>query len=376
MKFKSWCKNIEQSAIKQIENICNLPFLFCHLAIMPDCHCGYGVPIGSVLCTKNVVIPNAVGVDIGCGMCFVKTNIQHEDINDKLLKIIEEIKNTIPVGFKVHDEWQKDEIETEIENTPKICMENYDRAMKSLGTLGGGNHFIEIQKDENDFVCFMIHTGSRNLGKQVADYYNKRAVELNERYFSEVKKSWELAFFPKDDELFEDYINEMEYCLDFAFENRMLIIERIKNIILENIGSVVFDETINIHHNYASIENHFESNVVVHRKGATSAKLGEIGIIPGSQGTKSYIVKGLGNIDSYNSCSHGAGRLMGRKEAIRTLSLEKERERMKEIIHSLNVESDLDEAPGCYKDIDDVMSSQSDLVEIVLKLTPLAVIKG
>ena len=229
----------------------------------------------------------------------------------------------------------------------------------------------------------MIHSGSRNLGKKVGDHYNKEAKKLNEKYFSSVPKEWDLAFLPLDSTVGKDYLIEMEYCVEFALANRKLMIERIMESFSDTIPDVLFvafdgNTIINIAHNYARLENHFGHNVLVHRKGATSAKTGEIGIIPGSQGTSSYIVKGKGNPDSFMSCSHGAGRKMGRKAAQKNLNLDYEIKRLDDqgIIHSIRTEADLDEASGAYKDISKVMAEQADLVEVLVELKPLAVIKG
>lgn len=378
--IKSWCNNPEEGAIEQTKNLANLPFIFKQVCLMPDTHQGYGMPIGGVIACDNVIIPNAVGVDIGCGMCAVKSSIKNIDI-DVLKTIMGEIRKSVPVGFNKHTETQTEFYEFEnslsIKNVPKVCLEQWDNASKSIGTLGGGNHFIEIQKDEDGYVWVMIHSGSRNLGKQVADYYNNLAKELNKKWFSSVDVKSDLAFLPTDTQEAKNYIQEMQYCVDFALANRELMIKRIQESFKKHIDCS-FDEVINIAHNYARLENHFGKNVWIHRKGATSAKLGEIGIIPGSQGTSSYIVKGLGNTESFMSCSHGAGRKMGRKEAERSLNLQDEIDMLnnKGIIHSIRSSKDLDEAPSAYKNIDIVMEEQKDLVEIVTKLTPLAVIKG
>ena len=223
----------------------------------------------------------------------------------------------------------------------------------------------------------MIHSGSRNLGKQVADNYNNIAKELNVKMNVELPKHWQLAYLPTDTEEAQNYLNEMNFCVDFAFANRKLMIDNIKEI-FEDIVHSSFGDFINIAHNYARIENHFGENVIIHRKGATSAGVGEKGIIPGSQGTKSFIVSGKGNPESFESCSHGAGRKLGRKQAQRSLNLKREIEAMnkKGILHDIRTEKQLDEAPGAYKDIDLVMKNQEDLVEILVELIPLAVIKG
>jgi len=385
--LKIWAEDIEEGALEQAKHLTELPFAFKHIAIMPDAHQGYGMPIGGVMATKDVIVPNAVGVDIGCGMCAVKTSLTEID-TDTLKKIMGEIRKVIPVGFKKHQEKQDeslmpyDRLHPNCQQT--IVKREFDNALKSLGTLGGGNHFIEIQKGDDGHIWIMIHSGSRNLGKQVADYYNKLAVALNERWFSQVSKKWELAFLPIDNKEAQAYLREMNYCVEFALANRELMMKRIMKIFKDcyfedgTWRDIDFDEMINIAHNYASLENHFGHNVWVHRKGATKATKGLIGIIPGSQGTSSYIVEGLGNPESFMSCSHGAGRKMGRKQAQRELDLEKEVKALdkKGILHSIRGVKDLDEAPGSYKNIDEVMENQKDLVKIKVELKPLAVIKG
>ncbi len=389
--IKIWTDEIENGALEQAKNLANLPFAFKHIAIMPDTHQGFGMPIGGVLATKDVIVPNAVGVDIGCGMCAVKTSLTSID-KETIKKIIGKIGKVIPVGFNKHKEEQDKKLmpQRSMEQTVNmdkytpIVEKEYSNALKSLGTLGGGNHFIEIQEGDDGHIWIMIHSGSRNLGKQVADYYNKVAIELNKKWFSETQKG--LNFLPINSEEGQSYIREMNYCVEFALANRELMMDRVKDILyktdMTRIGiprlSIVFEPMINIAHNYAQLENHFGENVWVHRKGATLATKDTIGIIPGSQGTKSYIVKGKGNPESFMSCSHGAGRKMGRNEAIKNLNLEEEVKRLDDmgVIHAIRGQKDLDEAPGSYKDIDVVMENQKDLVEILVELTPLAVIKG
>jgi tRNA-splicing ligase RtcB (3'-phosphate/5'-hydroxy nucleic acid ligase) len=384
--IKMWLEDVEESAREQIRNLANLPFAFHHVAIMPDCHSGYGMPIGGVLATEGVIIPNAVGVDIGCGMRALCTNIKEEELSkDVLLSMIEKIKELIPVGFNHHEEPQNYELMpcTDFLNFHKhIVGQQWESALHQLGTLGGGNHFIEIQKDGKGYIWIMIHSGSRNLGKKVADYYNKLAIELNKKWYSSVPKNWELAFLPIDIEEYKDYVKEMNYCVSFAQANRRLMMDVICLVFMEFFKDrdidPLFSFTVDVAHNYARMENHYGKNVMIHRKGATSANQGQIGIIPGSQGTKSYIVKGKGNIDSFKSCSHGAGRCMGRKRAKEVLNLEEEIRILEEqgIIHSIKLNEDLEEATSAYKDISQVMENQKDLVEILHELTPLAVIKG
>ena len=375
--IKLWLDDMEVGALNQALNLSNLPFAFKHIAIMPDSHQGHGMPIGAILATKNVVIPNAVGVDIGCGMCAVKTSLKDISKND-LQKVINRAMELIPVGFNWHEKTQAytDFFPKEDYSDLKIVSENIEKAQYQLGTLGGGNHFIEIQKGSDGHIWIMIHSGSRNLGYKVAKHYNEVAIKINETYHSEVKKDLELAFLPIYTKEAKDYIKEMTYCVEFAKQNRFLMLDRVLKAFNSIISVSTVSAIINESHNFAAWENHFGKNVIVHRKGATRANKGELGIIPGSQGTKSYIVKGLGNKESFNSCSHGAGRLMGRKQAIRELDLDSEKELMKGIIHNIESEQQLDEAPSAYKNIDIVMENQKDLAEIYIELKPLAVIKG
>lgn len=386
--IKSWCQNIEDKAMEQANNLANLPFLFKHVALMPDCHMGYGMPIGGVIATNNVIIPNAVGVDIGCGMLVVRTSVRVEDFtNEKLKKIMGEIREEIPVGFNHRkencdeeelpnfDDFDYGDVSSDIEKT--VVYEERVSMKKQLGSLGGGNHFLEIQKGSDGFVYVMIHSGSRNLGKKVADHYNKIAVALNEKFYSSVPKEHQLAFLPIDTQEARLYLAEMNYCVEFAKANRAKMMYDIQLIFNKN-NMYFTTYRIDIAHNYACLENHFKKDVWVHRKGATRARLGELGVIPGSMGSASYIVEGLGNPESFCSCSHGAGRIMGRGEATRKLNLDEEIAKLDSlgIIHGVRNVSDLDEATGAYKDISEVMKSQEDLVKIVIELKPLGVIKG
>jgi tRNA-splicing ligase RtcB len=379
--IKLWLDNVEEGAMQQVLNLANLPFVYKHIFLMPDAHSGYGMPIGGVMATQGVIIPNAVGVDIGCGMCAVKTNVNVQEINkEKIEKIVDGVKQLIPLGFEHHKERQDEQLMPAGFNIDElhIVKNQYLSALKQVGTLGGGNHFIEIQKDNDGCLWIMIHSGSRNIGLKVAEYYNNKAKKLNALWHSNISTKADLAFLPFETDEARNYYNEMKYCVAFAFANRNLMIERVKEVFTEQIGAIEFEPTINIAHNYAAWEKHFDVKVLVHRKGATSAKEGEIGIIPGSQGTKSYIVEGLGNPESFMSCSHGAGRAMSRSRAIKMLSLEEEIDKLNKlnIIHSIHSKNDLEEASSAYKDITEVMNNQMDLVKIKTELSPVAVIKG
>jgi tRNA-splicing ligase RtcB len=375
LPIKLWLDEMEEGALQQAKNLANLPFAFKHIAIMPDSHQGYGMPIGGVLAAEDAIIPNAIGVDIGCGMCSLKTDRQEID-RDDLKSIMSVIRKTVPVGFNHHNEQQDEKWMPELNGNLEIVEQEYESARSQVGTLGGGNHFIEIQKGSDGFVWIMIHSGSRNIGFTVAKHYNQKAKKLNEKWKSD--RRTDLAFFPKDTQEFNDYINEMNYCIEFALNNRKLMMQRVQLAFTDVLGDVNFSDFINKPHNFATLENHFGQNVIVHRKGATRAREGELGMIPGSQGTNSYIVKGKGNKDAFESCSHGAGRVMSRNQAKRTLSVEEESKPLEErgILHAIRHKSDLDEAPGSYKDIKKVMDLQKDLIDIVVELEPLAVVKG
>ncbi len=385
MTILSWCKNPENGAIVQAQNIEKHPCLVGNVCLMPDTHEGYGMPIGGVVALENAICPNMVGVDIGCGMLAVKTSLT--DITTEQLKSLlggskenkGGIRANIPVGFDHHKKDQEHQIfEDDRWETSIICKQEFNSAKRQLGTLGGGNHFIEIQKGDDGHIWFMIHSGSRNLGYKVANHYNNIAKNLCTQWKQDEVVKNDLAYLPRGTKEFDNYLMEMNLCLDFAYANRQKMSDIIKEEFERMFPSVEFLQEINIHHNYASCENHYNRNVWVHRKGATLARENTIGIIPGSQGTNSYIVQGLGNPKSLCSCSHGAGRKMSRKKAVENLDLAAEQAILdsKGILHSLRHKNSLDEAPSAYKDIDTVMEEQKDLVKILVKLEPLAVLKG
>ncbi|MGA2091092.1 MAG: RtcB family protein [Endomicrobiales bacterium] len=376
--IKMWLDALDESTLRQTRNLANLPCAFHHVAIMPDAHTGYGMPIGGVLAVCNAVIPNAVGVDIGCGMVAARSSLR--EINTETLKkIMADARREIPVGFNHRDQALSHCMmpAQKISDSMRVTAREYESARHQLGTLGGGNHFIEIQRADDNAVWCMIHSGSRNIGKQVADHYNRLAKDVRAQYQLSIPPEYDLAYFPLDSREADAYIKEMEYCLGFARANRACMMNILQSIVTRHTGAA-FEPSIDIHHNYAQQETHFCREVMVHRKGATSARAGQMGIIPGSQGAASYIVQGKGNRDSFYSCSHGAGRKMGRKQAQRELDLTHERAALdkKGILHCLRSSKDLDEAAGAYKDIEEVMAHQRDLVEIVVRLQPLAVIKG
>lgn len=371
---KLWLDDIEEGAMSQALDLTRIPSA-CHwVALMPDAHQGVGMPIGGVLVTRGTVVPNAVGVDIGCGMVAAKTTLQVPDVST-LKQIRRRICAEIPTGFSHHPGPQNWEGFDRAPDLP-IIQQELSSARCQIGTLGGGNHFVELQVDEQGALWVMIHSGSRNFGLKVALTYAKVAQEFCARNGIDLPNN-DLASLPVDEQEGQDYLTAMGYCLEFARANR----DHMMGVALGVIHTLVGGQEVyrvNIHHNYAAKEYHYGEDVWVHRKGATSARAGEAGIIPGSMGAFSYIVEGLGNPESFHSCSHGAGRRMGRMAATRNLDLYQEQARMAElgVIHNLRERGDLDEAPGAYKDIDAVMANQTDLVRVVTRLRPLVSIKG
>ena len=389
LPIKSWCADVEVTAMAQAENLSRHPVLRHFVALMPDCHCGIGMPIGGVIAAKDAVIPAAVGVDIGCGMIAVETDIPAEKLEDMRFRraIHTRIKELIPVGegntHKSTQEWDGFEEYLDAKGGDNRFVTKLDR--HNLGTLGGGNHFIEIQKSDTGFVWLMIHSGSRNMGKRIEEFYQEKAMQLCERFYSPLP-CMDLAFLPIQEPDGHNYFRDMNFALKYAFENRQRMMSVCKEIIAEFIPETNFIREVNIHHNYAAFEEHFGETLCIHRKGATSAKLDEIGIIPGSMGSASYIVRGLGNPESFMSCSHGAGRRMSRTVACSSLTVAECDKAMEGIVcdrwHSVKRYCkgkkviDLSEAPQAYKDIENVIASESDLVAIQVRLTPLAVVKG
>lgn len=383
VKFWTSPRSLNEKCWEQLRNLRRLPFAVHHLAVMPDAHPGYGMPIGCILATDNVVVPNAVGVDIGCGMVAARlVNLpaaknwkagRGKELRDLILQ-------AVPVGRKWHIKpWHNDYMPKLIRG--QVVEKQYNRAQHQLGTLGGGNHFIEIQVDEHDGVWVMIHSGSRNLGKQVADYYNEWASEDNIMNYSQVPRSAELGFFHRDHSGFAEYVCEMSYCVQFAKDNRAMMMRAV----LKCFGEIWPDtqisagEVYDICHNHMSIENHFGCNVCVHRKGAAGPyRNDKRGIIPGSMGSQSYIVSHTGEPMSYLSTSHGAGRRMSRKKAKENLDLRDQQAILDDlgVVHGLNGRSNLDEAPSAYKSIEEVMANQADLCHIEEVLTPILSIKG
>ncbi len=398
--IKIWLEDVnqmEESCLEQAYHLSQLPFLHKWVCLMPDTHTGKGMPIGGVIAAKDVVIPNAVGVDIGCGMDFVPTNIKAENIreirtgNGTLVQaIIGNIMRTIPLNTERYRVMQ----ESEVLDRAKQEMEKYERNPELLpliddgyfqvGSLGGGNHFIELQEDQDGFLCIMIHSGSRHLGKAVCDHFHGAARELNKKWYSEVKDEYHLAFLPVASKEGQQYINWMNLALDYAFENRARMLHKtcaaVGELIEKHTGlTVEFGEEINCHHNYASLENHYDENVWVHRKGATRVREGEMAVIPGAMGSYSYVVEGKGNRESFCTSSHGAGRSYSRSGAMRAFSTEQVMLDLKEQGVVLGKRKKNDVAEECrfaYKDIDQVMIQQQDMVTPVRKLKTVGVVKG
>ena len=390
-----WVRNpelVEEQALKQIESMLETPHLAGHIAVMPDVHWGKGASIGAVMALDNAVVPNCVGVDIGCGMAAYPTGLAYEGERagrDYWRGWLGNAQRGIPTGFSCHNGHPKtlehlrllsSAARGEAIGTEHLRCRGHIRpagkfdtldemVLRQTGTMGGGNHFLEVQRDTEGQVWLMVHSGSRHVGYQIADHYGKLAREYIER--EGLPAAHMLHWLPLNEAAGRDYLHDMQWAVDYALLNRKVMLRTALGAL-----NLEFDEArmINIPHNYAAREEHFGREVIVHRKGATSARDGELGIIPGSMGTPSYIVRGLGNPESYNSCSHGAGRAMGRKQAKRVLSTSDFAESL-EGTYSQASGSYLDEAPQAYKNIDLVVGAQDELVSVVHRLTPVITLK-
>ncbi len=398
--IKTWLSGIdriEESCIEQAYNLSNLPFLHKWVCLMPDTHTGKGMPIGGVIATKDVIIPNAVGVDIGCGMVFVATDIKYEEIKDVMVgtasimqSMIGNIMRSVPVGFEKYKQKQESAVlDLALENMDKYeanpeLVHLIEEGYFQVGTLGGGNHFIELQEDEEGYLCIMIHSGSRHLGKEICDYFHNKARELNSIWYSQVPDEYRLAFLPVHTREGQQYINWMHLALDYAYENRERMMEQVCGVVKGHIEkyagrTVSFTDQINCHHNYAALENHYDANVWVHRKGATRVRQGERAVIPGAMGSYSYVVEGKGNPESFHTSSHGAGRAYSRTGAMNAFTTEQVIIDLKEQGVVLGKRKKNDVAEECrfaYKDIDEVMAQQTDIVTPVRKLRTVGVVKG
>jgi tRNA-splicing ligase RtcB len=378
---------VEYEALTQLKNIAALPWVFKHVAVMPDVHFGKGATVGSVIAMKGAVSPAAVGVDIGCGMGAIKTNLKASDLPDSLAAIRSQIERDIPVGFNQHDDAIKrskfdvggDRLMNDI-NALFARFSGLDarvqdlegKARKQCGTLGGGNHFIELCLDTEGNVWMMLHSGSRNIGKTLAEVHMGIAKRLTH---NATLPDPDLAVFLSGTPEMETYRRELFWAQEYAFLNRRVMFELYKNVIRKFFPQVTFGDPILCHHNYVSEETHFGENLIVTRKGAIRAGLGDMGIIPGSMGARSFIVKGKGNEESFCSASHGAGRKMSRGKAKRTFSLQDLADQTKGVECRKDADV-LDEIPGAYKDIEQVMRNQADLVEIVAELKQVLCVKG
>jgi tRNA-splicing ligase RtcB len=362
-----------------LRNVSRLPCLYKHVALMPDAHLGKGSMVGSVIATKDAVIPATVGVDIGCGMMAVKTPFKSGILDRKMAEFRHEIERAIPVGFNAYKEsvdeasfWEGWDEFSELHGG---VQDRKKKAMVQLGTLGGGNHFIEVCLDSEDNVWLMLHSGSRNIGKEIAERHIATAKSLHK--LNELP-SPDLAYFVQGTDEFRAYWHDLDWAQKYAMKNREIMMKRL----LKSFNRMFNDQrefrpeiTVNCHHNYVSIEEHFGDKVYVTRKGAINAEADRYGIIPGSMGAKSFIIKGMGNPQSFNSCSHGAGRKMSRTKAKSKYTIED----LKAQTAGIECRKDkgvVDEIPGAYKDIEEVMRAQSDLVEVVAELKQVICVKG
>ncbi len=374
---KLWTEvtGVESVALDQLRNIANLPYIHKHVAVMPDVHYGKGATVGSVIAMKDAVSPSAVGVDIGCGMAAVRTNLTSADLPDDLSAIRSAIEAKIPVGFNSHNEprisstsgfWSR------FDRLHPSVRKDEGRALRQVGTLGGGNHFIELCLDTDDSVWLMLHSGSRNIGKVIAEAHIKIAKELPHNGQLPDK---DLAVFLANTSEMTSYRHDLSWAQEYARANRFRMLALFKEVVQQFFPQARFDNAINAHHNYVSEELHYGEQVLVTRKGAISARLGELGIIPGSMGTKSYIVRGLGNPESFNSASHGAGRRMSRSKAKKLFTAD-DLAAQTEGVECRKDAGVVDEIPAAYKDIEQVMANQADLVAIEAELRQVLCVKG
>jgi tRNA-splicing ligase RtcB len=390
---KMWTRGVpvEDEAREQLAATAKMPFIYKHIAVMPDVHVGKGSTVGSVIPTLHAVIPAAVGVDIGCGMIAARTTLTAADLPDNLGAVRSAIEKAVPhgrtAGARDKGAWgdsppsSVDEAWKQLVGGFERIVEKHPRVRKSnnrlhLGTLGTGNHFVEVCLDESQAVWFMLHSGSRGVGNVVGSYFIELAQQDMRTWMINLPNR-DLAYFPEGTEHFDDYVEAVEWAQEFARANREImmhsVVRAVRGVIPKPFESHV--EAVNCHHNYVSREHHFGENVLVTRKGAVRARKGELGIIPGSMGARSFIVRGLGNDDSFHSCSHGAGRKMSRTEARRRFTLADHRAATADVECRKDADV-IDETPAAYKDIDAVMEAQKDLVEVVHTLKQVVCVKG
>ncbi len=378
---------VEPGARAQLVNFSKLPIVHHHVAAMPDVHVGIGATVGSVIPTLRAIIPAAVGVDIGCGMCAVRLSLTANDLDEvHLRRVFDRIHRDVPVGFDQHDESAaregaakpfKRRLRRILEAHPAIekRVGKNSSWVRQMGTLGGGNHFIEVCLDEAQHVWVMLHSGSRGIGNAIGTYFIALAKRDAERS-QLVLPDRDLAYFPEGAHHFDDYVAAVRWAQDYAHANRAEMMDIVLEALRRHLPSFeVTTEAVNCHHNYVARERHYGEYVWLTRKGTISAREGELGIIPGSMGTRSYIVRGKGNPRSFQSCAHGAGRRMSRKRATKEFSIEDLSQQTAGVICRKD-KSVLDEIPGAYKDIDAVMANQSDLVEVVHTLKQVLCVKG
>ena len=375
---------IEPAAKQQLDNISELPFIFKHIAVMPDCHLGKGATVGSVIATKGAVIPAAVGVDIGCGMIAVKTKFFAKDLPDNLEKLRTDIERRIPLGAGVFNHKLTDTVKKRISQLKNKAKQDYEivdkKWMEALGSLGAGNHFIEISLDESNRLWVVLHSGSRGIGNKLAMKHIRIAQELMDQKSIQLKDR-DLAFLSENQNEFNQYITDLLWAQDFALLNREEMMDRVMTelsyLFYKEDGhqKEIELERINCHHNFTQRENHFNEDVWVTRKGAIQMKAGQKGVIPGSMGTRSYIVSGLGNNIAYHSAPHGAGRRFSRGEARRRFNMEDFKKAMAgiECRHSAKL---IDELPMAYKDIDEVIDNSKELVRVDHTLKQIVSVKG
>jgi tRNA-splicing ligase RtcB len=378
----SWANHaLGSEETKMAKNVASLPFVFKHVALMPDVHLGKGALVGSVVATTEALMPAAVGVDIGCGMAAIKTPFVADKLEGKLKKIRLDLEAAIPVGFNENKDIEKSVANwqrwADFKELHRGVQDLQGKAMRQMGSLGGGNHFIEVCIDTENQVWLMLHSGSRNIGNVLAQCHISTAKELAKMTKTSLPDP-DLAYFVAGTPEFGAYWRDLQWAQNYARVNRDVMMARFKRIIEKHLAGGKPTKAlleVNCHHNYAEKEVHFGEDVYVTRKGAVRAREEDYGIIPGSMGTKSFIVKGKGNHDSYCSCSHGAGRQMSRSKAKKHFSLDDLIEQTQGI-ECRKDEGVLDEIPGAYKPIDEVMNHQSDLVEVVATLKQVVCVKG
>ena len=380
--IKSWAPDLEARAFEQAVNLSNLPFAIDHVALMPDAHAGYGMPIGGVLFADRAVVPYAIGVDIGCGVALVETDLTVETLGaEGLERVLETIDAGVPTGFETLDRAvDRDEAEAAIgiELPDSVRAAWFEKSLTQLGTLGGGNHFLEIQRDGEGRVFVMLHSGSRSLGKAICDEFHKRALALNTAWHSDLPHD-ELAYLPVGSDEFGAYWKAMAFALRFAEVNRTRMLDVVEAAFERHTAIGRFDRVVDVHHNYAAWETHGGMTGIVHRKGAVRARDGETVLIPGSMGTASYVGEGLGNAESFHTCQHGAGRAMSRtaaRKAKTATAVYAEMEALGVVLRSSEPEDVGEEAAFAYKDIESVMAASASLVRATKRLTPLGVVKG